>query len=484
MSPEEQKPSKIRRFFKSKWTISAIVLIAVLVGAKFLFFNHPKTYQFITVNRGSLDQTVSVTGNTTPEKDVSLAFGSSGIVARTYSDLGKKVYAGQVLAELNTSDLAAQLENAEAALTIAEQNASSASDNLSNVTAEQNALVAAAKQAMYAGLAPVSSNSSDTNPPPTISGSYTGTEEGSYVIKVYPADSSSGIAFAYSGLESGMSVATTNIAVPLGTHGLFITFPSTTSPKDYAYSTWTVEIPNKRWNGYAAALKNYDTALATRATAIANAEANVGTNNTDAVNQAKLVQAQANVDAIIANIQNAKIIAPLSGTVTKFDVKVGQFASTNTPLISIISDGGYEVDAGVTETDIGKVKMGDAVTMTLDAFPNETFSGKVFYVAPAETNTNGVITYLVKISFDNLDPRLKSGLTANTDIHTKHLDGVLILPQYAILQNDNGTFVQILSGKTTKDVPVTLGIQDKDGNTEIISGVSEGEQVINIGLKQ
>jgi HlyD family secretion protein len=121
--------------------------------------------------------------------------------------------------------------------------------------------------------------------------------------------------------------------------------------------------------------------------------------------------------------------------------------------------------------------------MTLDAFPNETFSGSVFYIAPAETNTQGVITYQVKISFDKPDPRLKSGLTANIDIQTKHKDNILILPQYAILQNDSGNFVETLENNVVKQNPVVLGITDQKGSVEIISGAVKGEQVLNIGLK-
>jgi hypothetical protein len=60
---------------------------------------------------------------------------------------------------------------------------------------------------------------------------------------------------------------------------------------------------------------------------------------------------------------------------------------------------------------------------------------------------------------------------------------VLILPQYAILQNDTGTFVKTLVGTVATTSPVALGLQDQKGNVEILSGVTEGEQVINIGLK-
>ncbi len=472
------------KFLKSKWTIGTVILIVLLVLVNALFFHKKAAYQFIEVKSGSIYQTVSVTGNTTPISSVSLAFGASGIVAHTYSALGKKVAAGQVLAELDTSDLEAQLNNAEASLILAEQGAVSSQDNLANVTAEQNSLVASAWQTLHGNLAAASNDPTDPNPAPTISGSYTGTDDGSYVIKIYAANSNTGAAFSYSGLESGTQLVSTNISLPLGTRGLFITFPDTVPASSYVGSTWTVQIPNTRWNGYAAALASYQTALKTRDTAIANAQASVGVGDTQSVNQAKIAQAQASVDSIKAKIQDAKIIAPESGTVTQFDAKVGQFASTSTPLVSIISSGGYEVDAGVAETDIGKVSVGDKVSMTLDAFQNETFQGTVFYVAPAETNTNGVITYLVKISFDKTDPRIKSGLTANLDIMTMHKDDVLVLPQYAILQNDSGTFVEILSGKTTKDVPVTLGIQDKEGNVEVVSGITAGEQVINVGLKQ
>ena len=184
-----------------------------------------------------------------------------------------------------------------------------------------------------------------------------------------------------------------------------------------------------------------------------------------------------------ANLQNAQIIAPISGTITQQDAKVGQQASPSTPLVSIMGNGGFEVDVGVSETDIGKLTVGDTATMTLDAFPGEEFNGTVFYIAPAETNAQGVVSYLVKISFNQPDARLKSGLTANIDIQTKHVDQALILPQYAILQNDQGTFVQTMLGTMVTTTPVTLGIQDQDGRVEVLQGVVPGEQVINIGLK-
>ena len=267
---------------------------------------------------------------------------------------------------------------------------------------------------------------------------------------------------------------------PLGDSGLYIKSNS-------AYigtADWIIEIPNKKAPNYLSNYNAYQLALETRDKAIADAQANVGTTtDLSLVSDAQIAQAQASVDSIVAKIENAKIVAPISGIATQFDAKVGQFSSSNIPLVSIMSSSGYEVDSGVSETDIGKILIGNKVTMTLDAFPNEIFIGSVFYIAPAATNTGGVISYQVKISFDKLDSRLKSGLTANIDIQTKHKDNILVLPQYAILQNDQGTYVETLENNKIKQNPVTLGITDQKGNVEVISGVTAGEKVLNIGLK-
>jgi HlyD family secretion protein len=474
--------NKIPKFLKSKWVLGIIVLVLLIIGGYFLFHKNP-TYQFVTVERGSITESVSLTGNTMPEQSVSLTFGSSGIVFHIYSDLGKQVYKEQVLAELNTNDLVAQLHNAQAALIIAKQQASSSKDNLANVIAEQNTLVENVYHTLLSnGLAAVPSSKNYTMTPPIITGVYDGLE-GKYEIYIDKKNvTDTDLQLRTYNLEKTNNVKIEDSEpTQLGTRGLFISFPDTLST--YYDTIWYVTIPNIKSTSYLSNYNAYQGALETRNKAIATAQASVGTNNSSTVSDAEIAQAQANVDSIIAKIQNAKIIAPISGVITQFDAKVGELASQSASLVSIMSDTGYEVDAGVSETDIGKISIGNKVSMTLDAFPNETFTGSVFYIAPAETNVQGVVSFQVKISFDNPDPRLKSGLTANLDIQTRQKDNVLILPQYAILQNDAGTFVQTLENNVTKQNPVTLGLQDQKGNVEIISGVTEGEQVLNIGLK-
>lgn len=469
---------KISNKIKNNKIIAIIILVLIIVALYFIFFKKSSTYQFVSVDQGSITETVSLTGNTTPSKDVSLSFGSSGIVSSTYSSLGKKVNAGELLAQLNMSDLLAQLKNARAGLSIAEQNVSSSKDNLENVIAQQDILVKTAYQNLLnSGLEAVPEDSSEDYVAPIISGSYNLGKEG--IIKLRYYYSSGGVSFEASGLTSGTGLNNAITSQPIGDSGLYIksNFTNIYTPD------WVIEIPNKKSATYLANYNAYKLALENRSKAIADANANIG-GDKSIVSDAKIEQAQSAVDSIIAKIQNSKIIAPIGGVISQFDAKQGQLASQNIPLISIIANEGYEVDAGVSETDIGKISIGNKVKMTLDAFPNEVFIGSVFYIAPSETNTGGVINYQVKISFDVADSRLKSGLTANIEIETKSKENVLILPQYAILQNDEGTFVEVLEGKNVKQKPVKLGIQDQKGNVEVISGVEKGEQVLNIGFKK
>ncbi len=527
---------------KYKIIFSVIGVLAVCVGIYFIFFHRTPTYQFITVQRGSVTEIVSLTGNTTPSQSVSLTLGTSGTISHIYSALGDKVHVGQVLVELNTNDLLAQLHQAQANvtaqlaqlhqteanvttqqakfeglkagsrpedITLAEVYLNNAKTDLENTKTQQAMLVANAHRALLnstlGAYITTNTGSTSTVTAPTISGVYLGTQEGAALMSTY--ETGNGEYFNVTGLFSASGPVTTN-SVPLGSSGLYISFPSGFTASSWAI--WSIPIPNTQASNYITNLNLYNNALTAQSTAVSQGEATVAQRQSEldlkragalptdisaqqaqveqaqanvAAQQAQVEQARASVESAIAKIQNAQILAPISGTVTQFDAKIGQLASPSTPLVSIMSSDGYEVDAGVSEIDVGKILVGDKVSMTLDAFPNETFLGSVFYIAPAQTNTQGAITYQIKIFFSKPDARLKSGLTANINIETNFKDQVLILPQYAILQNDLGTFIETIDNGKIKQNPVTLGIQDQKGNVEIVSGATEGEQVLNIGLK-
>ena len=515
------KNQTFKNFVRSKIFIGAVILLVIIVGGYFIFHKNP-VYQFVTVERGSVTETVSLTGNTTPTKSVSLAFGSSGTISRIYSELGKEVKSGQVLAELSMGDLVAGLHQAQANLATQQarleglKNGSRPED----IAASQASLDKAKQdlENMYASIIDSSvdghAKANDAvrvqlgqffvngeTPNPTLT--YATTEFqaqddaekqrqlATYALNDWQTEIS-GAGQSNSALETLLQKGVAHLAVIrnfLSSVAKTLDNPLTLDAVTLATYKTNVSVATNEVNLSAKNLNTISQNISSQKLTVSQLQAQLdlkkaGSLPTDvSAQQAQVDQAQASVDSAYAKIQNAEIVAPIAGTVTLFDAKVGQLASPGTPLVSIMSGEGYEVDAGVSETDIGKVSIGDTVSMTLDAFQNETFTGSVFYIAPAQTNIQGVITYQIKIAFTKPDPRLKSGFTANINIETNKKDGVLVLPQYAILQNDQGTFVETLENGVTKQNKVVLGIQDQKGNVEVLSGVTEGEQVLNIGLK-
>ena len=104
-------------------------------------------------------------------------------------------------------------------------------------------------------------------------------------------------------------------------------------------------------------------------------------------------------------------------------------------------------------------------------------------IDPAETIIDGVVNFKIKIAFDAPDPLVKSGLTANLMIETKIKADALTLPQFAIQETDQGSFVKKIENGTATQVPIAVGIRSKDGTIEILTGVAEGDSVKNIGAK-
>lgn len=200
--------------------------------------------------------------------------------------------------------------------------------------------------------------------------------------------------------------------------------------------------------------------------------------------RALLAETKAKLQTLAVERDKTTLRSPLAGIVTKQNVKRGEIVSANTPVVSVISEAIAEIEANIPEVDIGKMAVGNPVAIVLDAFPGETLQGTTAYVDPAETVIDGVVNFKVTIMFNTPDRRLKSGLTANLDIETERHTAVLAIPQFAVIENDNGTFARkLFPDGTTKDIPITVGARSPDGFVEIQSGLSEGDRIANIGYK-
>lgn len=466
------------QFARKHWIISLAGVLLVAGGVWWYVGTQQDTYQFVTVTKGDIVETVAVTGSTLPIQSVSLGFQNSGTIARVYHKVGDRVSAGETLAQLNTASLQAALQQAQAAYNAAVASRSSTSLP-ETATDARNAYLSA-----YTTLDTVLQEDVDTffgEPTAYGPGLLINAAMYDYGELSRDREALNSEMYAYKQALPG--------AAKIDPTPLLIS-ASSVAQKTSDFLNKLAVAANDRNSGASAtqlaALSSARASIAGLLSTLSAAQQAYRSQSVGATSlaDASVEQAAAGVAVAKANLQGTEIVAPLSGVVTVFDAKVGQIAVAGSPLVSLISENAFQVEVGIPETDVGRVAVGNIVSMTLDAFPGETFLGRVFYIDPAQSSNEGVVDYKTKISFDKADPRMKSGLTANLDIQTRRKDDVLLLPQYAILQNDEGTFVKVLQNDGVKTEPVVLGIQDADGMVEILSGVTEGQEVLNIGLKQ
>jgi len=322
-----------------------LALIILIIIGYFIFFKKSTVYQFITVENGSITESVDLTGNTTPIQSVSLTFGSSGIVSHTSSSLGKKVSAGQILAELDTSDLVAQLHNAQAGLTLAKQHASISKNNIENVTTQQDILVKTAYSNLLNSTPEATpKNGTSDYVAPIISGNYNLGKEGTINLTSYY--SQGGTAFTTTGLVDGSGTGNAIISQPIGNSGLYIKFPSTTNIN---VNDWIIEIPNKKASNYLTNLNAYQAALKTQSQMVSGAtsdleqaEASLNAKQAAArpedvsIAKAQVDSAQGALEIAQGSYNNNIISAPADGIITVVSVNIGEISIMNQRAIGMV----------------------------------------------------------------------------------------------------------------------------------------------------
>jgi HlyD family secretion protein len=155
-----------------------------------------------------------------------------------------------------------------------------------------------------------------------------------------------------------------------------------------------------------------------------------------ALDRANIQQQQANLEEAQVNLDYTNIISPVDGTVVSRNVDVGQTvaASFQTPTLFLIAKDltQMQVDTNVSESDIGNLRIGQAASFSVDAFPDREFEGTVGQVRKAPITVQNVVTYDVVVNVPNPEFLLTPGMTANVTIVTARRDNVLRVPVQAM----------------------------------------------------
>lgn len=423
------------------------LFIAVGVGSwTYLKRTSPFEYRTATVEHGDIRVAISATGN--PNAVVTVQVGSqvSGSVVALFADFNTKVEKGQLIARIDPAPFQARVDQAKANLEAA--NAGVA--NAQAVMQQAQANILAVKSSLAAAQASVAKAKA-------LSQDAKAKVDRRVIMVAQGADSKED-------LETAQTTYQSSIA-------------------DYT------------------ALQAQEQAVEDNLK-VAQAQLNVSKSMMNA-NQAQVNQASAALRAAQLDLDHTRIVAPVDGVVVSRNVDVGQTvaASLSAPTLFLIAQDltKMQVDTNVSEADVGRIRVGQPATFTVDAYPGRTFSGQVTSIRKAPINVQNVITYDAVIGVSNPDLALFPGMTANVRILVNQRLNALRVPNAALRYHpaadtaggtksqrkgpstERAVWILAADGKPRK-VAVTTG--ETDGSfTEIVKGtLHDGDRLIVAAL--
>ncbi len=471
-----------------KKTSAVFFLVLAFIAYKILVPSASKTDQY-TVKKSDIVQKVIVNGNTKAVRDSSLAFEVNGTVRSTSVDVGSRVVVGQALVSLDQSGVYADLLKAQANVASEQarldelKSGTKPEDIAVSETEVANAKVTLedAQKNLQNKVVDVVNNNIDqffSNPK---------TANPQFNLVVSDTQLKNNIVNGRYTIESVIQTWTNAdidknlplVIALLDNVALAVNSQSSSS----GLSQTTVDAYKASISSARSTLTTARETLNSSRSKLALAEKNLSLKKSGSTpeaiksQEAKVLQNQAQVESVQAQLNKMTLRSPQNGVVTKQDAKVGEIVTPGKVVVNVISDNDLEIESNVSEVSIGKVAVGNPVVITFDAFPGETFSGKISYIEPGETIVDGVVNYKVTVAFSEKYSQIKSGLTSRLEIITSEKKDVVSIPEYAVTKNETGSFVTKINGKETSQVPVTLGIRGQDGFVEVLSGLNVGEVI-------
>ena len=217
-------------------------------------------------------------------------------------------------------------------------------------------------------------------------------------------------------------------------------------------------------------LLNTQSTLKADKTSVANSDLDVTSQ------QLSLTKAQNSLQDAKDALSNYYIYAPFNGIVGAVSVQKGDNISSGTSAITFITQNDYTT-ISLSEVDITKIKLKNKVVLTFDAIDGLSIAGHVAEMDAIGTVSQGVVNYNVKINFDTQDDRIKPGMSVSANVITNTQQNVLTVPNSAVKSKGGAYYVLIPGSPAPTQKTVEIGSAD-DTNTEITSGLAEGDQVI------
>ena len=480
--------TKIKSYVIGHKVLSVIIIVVAVLLVRYIYTKVTSTtgelrYITTTVSKGTIISSVTGTGQIAASSQIDLKPNVSGTVTHIAVHPGDTVWRGETLFSIDDTDARKALRDAQASLDVAKLDLATTQAQMGNTDTNQDTnIINAYRVLLNSGLVATTGDLFSNVTPPIISGTYTGDKEGVITVNVYQA--SNGSYFSATGLVKGDGLVSDTTPQPIGNSGLYIKFSTLGSEPQ-----WTISIPNIAGTNY---LSNYN---AYQATLQSKNQTGSASQLSSLSVQAKELAVQQRQNALLdaqEHIADYSVKAPFSGTVASVAGIEGATASAGTALATLITTQKIAT-ISLNEVDVAKIKLGEKTTLTFDAIPDLTIAGKVAEIDSVGTVSQGVVTYNVKVSFDTPDDRVKPGMSVSAAIITDVKQDVLLVPNSAVKSQNGASYIEMfdaplvaptdglqgtLSKITPNKISVEIGVSN-DSQTEIVSGVVEGDAVVS-----
>lgn len=198
----------------------------------------------------------------------------------------------------------------------------------------------------------------------------------------------------------------------------------------------------------------------------------------DGPNADDIAVAQAAVDAAQATVNKMKIIAPFDGEVIVIYNQVGDQVSQGESSVILVNRDKMYVEVSIDETSISNIKVGDVATISFDAFPGKETTGKVTFINPIGSSVSGVVNYTVRVELDKADPSILIGATASITIQTGDPESILFVPIEAVQSDAQGEYVTRITNNGEERVSVVSGQIVND--TVVVDGDLKAGDIVKL----
>jgi len=421
--------------------------------------------------RGAMVITVSGSGTIQPNRRASLSFGSPGRVQDVLVDVGDVVSAGDVLARLDSRQLALRVQQSEAGVELVQAQLDQlTAPPLPEAVEQRTASVRAAESQVAAASASLDQalkGASDAQ----IAGAK---------AQVVAAELQKKIAQdAYD-----KTVRSTDDAdrIESANYDLYV------AKEELRASQAQLDqlLAGTDTDDIRAARDNVRAAEAQRDAAQAQLDLlTAGPTDEQVANaEAKVSQAEAGLESAKIALENAELTAPFDGVVSAVNILPNELSPGRLPPIELLDVSRYQLTVRADEVDVGQLASGMPVEVTVEALPDVTIGGTVDRVATVATLAGGVVYYDVTVTLGPTDAPIRADMTADALITVSELDDVLMIPTWTVRVNrtTGQTYVERRVANDVSQVDVSLGVRS-EGWVQVLAGLSEGDEVV-LGTSQ